>query len=58
MMKIQILTGNEKLCKVYLKNYFFKMFKFLLTFFMDIITSVVSSTQIGCDVMCVQRVIH
>ena len=53
-----MLTGNEKLSKIYLKNYFFKMFKFLLTFFMDIITSVVSSTQIGCDVMCVQRVIH
>ena len=58
MMKIQILTGNEKLCKVYLKNYFFKMFKFLLTFFIDIITLVILSTQIACDVMCVQHVIH
>ena len=40
------------------KNYFFKMFKFLLTFFIDIITPVISSTQIACDVMCVQHVIH
>ena len=27
------------------------MFKFLLTFFIDIITPVISSTQIACDVM-------
>ena len=39
------------------KNYFFKMFKFLLTFFIDLITPVISSTQIACDVMCVQHVI-
>ena len=58
MMKIQILTGNEKLCKVYLKNYFFKMFKFLLTFFIDIITTVISFTHIACDVMCVQHIIQ
>ena len=37
---------------------FFKMFKFLLTFFIDIITPFISSTQIACDVMCVQHVIH
>ena len=36
-----------------LKNYIFKMFKFLLTFFIDIITPVISSTQIACDVLCV-----
>ena len=41
-----------------LKNYFFKMFKFLLTFCIDIIISVISSTQIACDVICVQHVIH
>ena len=29
-------------------------FQFLLTFFVDIITPVISSTQIVCDVMCVQ----
>ena len=34
------------------------MFKFLLTFFVDIITHVISSTQIACEVMCVQHVIH
>ena len=37
---------------------FFKMFKFLLTFFIDIITPFISSTQIACDVMCVQHFIH
>ena len=40
------------------KNYFFKMFRFLLTFFIDIIIPVISSTQITCDVMCVQNVIY
>ena len=34
------------------------MFKILLTFFTDIITPVVSSTQIVCDVMCLQHVIQ
>ena len=34
------------------------MFKFLLTFFVDIISPVISSTQISCDVMCVQHVIQ
>ena len=34
------------------------MFKFLLTFFIDTITPVISFTQIACDVMCVQHVIH
>ena len=29
------------------------MFKFLLTFFVEIITLVISSTQIPYDVMCV-----
>ena len=37
---------------------FLKMFQFLLTFFIDIITPVISSTQIACDVMCAQYVIH
>ena len=35
-----------------------RMFKFLLTFFIDIITPIISSTQITCDVMCVQGVIY
>ena len=34
------------------------MFKFLLTFFIDVIAPVVSSSQISCDVMCVQNVIR
>ena len=34
------------------------MFKILLTFFTDIITPVISSTQIACDVMCLQHVIQ
>ena len=33
------------------------MFKFVLTFFIDTITPVISSTEIACDVMCVQYVI-
>ena len=40
------------------KNYFFKIFKFLLIFFIAIITHVIPSTQISCDVMCVQHVVH
>ena len=34
------------------------MFKLLLPFFIDIIIPVILSTQIACDVMCVQHVIH
>ena len=34
------------------------MFKFLLTHFIDIITPVISSTQIECDDMCVQHLIQ
>ena len=40
------------------KNYFFKMFQFLLIFFIDIITSANSSTQIAGDVICVKYVIQ
>ena len=40
------------------KTIFFKMLTLLLTFFIDIITTVISSTQTACDVICVQRVIH
>ena len=42
--------------KFILKTYFFKMSSLLLIFFIDTIISVVSSTQIACDVMCVQCV--
>ena len=41
--------------KFILKTYFFKMFLLLLIFVIDVI-SVISSTQIACDVMCVQYV--
>ena len=34
------------------------MLKLLLTFFIDITTPIISSTQIACDVMRVQHVIH
>ena len=42
--------------KFILKTYFLKMFSFFLIFFIDTIMSVISSTQITCDVMCVQYV--
>ena len=34
------------------------MFKFLLIFFIDIITHVISSTQIACDVMYAEHAIQ
>ena len=40
------------------RNYLFKMFKFLLIFFIDIITPLISLPQIACDVICVQHVIQ
>ena len=40
------------------KNYFFKMFKFLLTIFIDIITPFISFAHIACDVICVQHIIQ
>ena len=42
--------------KNFLKIYIFKMFSLLLIFFIDTIISVISSTEIACDVMCVQYV--
>ena len=42
--------------KFILETYFFKMSSLLLIFFIDTIISLVSSTQIACDVMCVQFV--
>ena len=41
----------------FIKKFFFQNVKFLLIFFIDIITPVISSTQIACYVMCVQNVI-
>ena len=41
------------------KRFFFKMIQFLLIYFVDIIASVISSTQIACEYnMCVQHVIQ
>ena len=40
------------------KNYFFKMLKFSLTFFIEIIIPVISFTQIACDVKCVKHVVQ
>ena len=42
--------------KFILETYFCKMSSLLLIFFIDTIISLVSSTQIACDVMCVQCV--
>ena len=50
------MAGNGKLCTIYFKNYFFKIFYRLLIFFIDIIISVISSSQIACDIMCVSYV--
>ena len=42
----------------FIKKLFSKCFKFLLTYFIDIITPVISSNQIECDVVCVEHVIY
>ena len=47
--------GNEKLCKIYLKNFFFRNV-LAFSFYVDVFVSLISSTQIACDVMCVQYV--
>ena len=44
---------------IFLKKLFFQKvlsFKFLLIFFIDVITTVIPSTQIACDVTCVQHI--
>ena len=48
----------EKLCKIYLEKLFLQNVLVFIDFFIDIITLVISSTQIACDVMCVQHVIQ
>ena len=52
------MTGNEKLCKIYLRKLFFQNVLAFINLFIDIITPVISSTQIACDVMWVQHVIQ
>ena len=58
LMQIQIVTGNEKLCKVYFKKLFFQNVSAFIDFFIDINTPTISSIQTVCDVMCVQYVIR
>ena len=50
------MTGNEKLCKIYFKKLFFQNVLAFIDLFIDTIISVISSTQIACDVMCVQYI--
>ena len=64
LQPIFCIDVNKKIKKwkiiqnLFKKSYFCKMFKFLLTIFTDIIPPVTLSTQIACDVMRVQYVIH
>ena len=53
---MHILTGNEKLCKIYFKKLFSQNVLASIDLFIDIIISPISSIQIACDVMCVQYV--
>ena len=55
---MHIVTGNEKLCKIYFKKLFFQNVLVFIDLFIDIITPVYSSTQIAFDAMCVQHVIQ
>ena len=52
------MTGNEKLCKIYLKNIFFQNVLVFIIFFIDIITPTITYTQFACDIMCVKYVIQ
>ena len=57
LIEIHIITGNEKLHNIYQTKIFFQIALPLLIFF-TVITCAISSTQIGCDVMCVQYAIQ
>ena len=50
------MTGNERLYKIDFKKLFFQNVLAFIDLFIDTIISVISSTQIACDVMCVQYV--
>ena len=50
------MTGNGKLRKYYFKKLFIQNVLAFIDLFIDIIISIISSTQIVCDVMCVQYV--
>ena len=45
------MTGDKKLSKIYLKKLLRQSVSVLLIFFIAIVTPVISSTQIACDVM-------
>ena len=53
---IHIVVGNEKLCKIYFKKLFFQNVLAFIDVFYRYHISVISSTQIPCNVMCVQYV--
>ena len=55
---INTVIGTENLCKNYFKKLYFQVFKFLFIFFIDLNNSVISSTQIACDVKYVHHVIQ
>ena len=46
------MTGNEKLGKIYSKKLFFQNGLAFLIIFIATIISIISSTQIACNVMC------
>ena len=54
--KITIVTGNKKLCKSYIKILFFQNVLVFTDLFYRYNYIRYSSTQIECDVMCVQYV--
>ena len=55
---IDINTHSDWICKIYLKKLFFQNASVFINLFKDIITPVISCTQIACDIMCVQHVIQ
>ena len=50
------MTENEKLCKINFKKLFFRNVLASIDLFIDTIISLISSTEIACDVMCVQYI--
>ena len=50
------MTGNEKLCKINFKKLVFQNVLVSIDFFYRYHDIVISSTQIACDVMCVQDI--
>ena len=50
------MIRNEKLCKIYFKKLCFQNVLAFFIFFIVTLISVISSTPMACDVMCVQYV--